>query len=288
MRRFELLEPRSMQAAWQILAHHEDSRPIAGGTALLILINQGLYFPKTLVNLKKIKDASDITYDPQHDLRIGALASIYDLETSPVIREYYPLLANACHVVANIRIRNMATIGGNLAHADYQSDPPAALIALDARVELSSQKGVRELSLEKFLVGSYETNLEPAELITTLSVPPPPQGTRGIYLKFTTGSSEDRPCAGIAARVQMKNGICENVRLVVGAVSSTPIRARKAEELARGERLTPKLIREMALEAAKVVEPVEDLRGPAGYKRRIVEVLARRALDVLAGKGGAA
>jgi carbon-monoxide dehydrogenase medium subunit len=288
MRRFELLEPRSMQAAWQILAHHEDARPIAGGTALLILINQGLYFPKTLVNLKKIKDASDITYDPQHGLRIGALASIYDLETSPVVREYYPLLANACHVVANIRIRNMATIGGNLAHADYQSDPPAALVALDGKVELSSLKGVRELSLEKFLVGSYETNLEPAELITALLVPPPPQGTRGTYLKFTTRSSEDRPCAGIAAIVQMRNGICENVRLVVGAVSSTPIRTRKAEELARGEKLTPKLIGEMALEAAKVVEPVEDLRGPAGYKRRIVAVLARRALDVLAGEGALA
>jgi carbon-monoxide dehydrogenase medium subunit len=281
MRRFELLEPRSMQAAWQMLAHREDSRPIAGGTALLILINQGLYSPKTLVNLQKINDASDITYDPQHGLRIGALASIYDLETSPVIREHYPLLANACHVVANIRIRNMATIGGNLAHADYQSDPPAALIALDGRVELSSQKGVRELSLEKFLVGSYETNLEPAELITALLVPPQPQGTRGTYHKFTTRSSEDRPCAGIAAIAQMKNGICENVRLVVGAVSSTPIRARKAEELARGATLTPKLIREMALEAAKVVEPVEDLRGSAGYKRKIVEVLARRALDVL-------
>src|SRR5262245_22870125 len=288
MRRFELLEPRSMEAALQALTNHEDSRPIAGGTALLILINQGLYFPKTLVNLKKIKDASDITYDPQDGLRIGALASIYDLETSPVVREYYPLLANACHVVANIRIRNMATIGGNLAHADYQSDPPAALVALDGRVELSSQKGVRELSLEKFLVGSYETKLEPAELITALLVPPPPQGTRGTYLKFTTRSSEDRPCAGIAAIGQMKNGICENVRLVVGAVSSTPIRTRKAEELARGEKLTPELMREMAREAAKVVEPVEDLRGGAGYKRRLVEVLARRALDVLAGEGGAA
>ena len=116
MRRFQLEEPRSMQEALQILVDREDSKPIAGGTALLILIKQGLYVPKTLVNLKKIKNASDITYDAERGLRVGALTTIHDLETSPVVCEHYPTLANACHVVANIRIRNMATIGGNLAH----------------------------------------------------------------------------------------------------------------------------------------------------------------------------
>lgn len=278
MRRFELIEPKSIEEACQVLAEREDSRPIAGGTALLILIKQGVYIPKTLVNLKKIKDASDITYDSQRGLRVGALTSIYDLESSPAVRECYPTLADACHVVANIRIRNMATIGGNLAHGDYQSDPPAVLIALDSKVELKSRAGTREVLLEKFLVGSYETAIEPGELLTALLVPPAPKGLRGTYIKFTTRSSEDRPSAGIAALARLENGVCEDVRLVVGAVSPTPVRVRKAEELARGEKPTQKLVDEMAQEAARVVQPIEDLRGPTEYKRQLVNVLVRRAL----------
>ena len=288
MRRFELIEPRSMEEACQILSEREDSRPIAGGTALLILIKQGVYIPKTLVNLKKIRDAAEITYDSQRGLRVGALSSIYELESSAVVREHYPTLAHACHVVANIRIRNMATIGGNLAHGDYQSDPPAVLMALDSRVELRGRAGVREVALEEFLVGSYETALEPGELLTALLVPPPPEGLRGIYIKFTTRSSEDRPCAGIAALARLKGGVCGDLRLVVGAVSPAPVRIRKAEEIARGETLTPGLIEEIAQEAARVVEPIEDLRGPADYKRHVVGVLARRALEALGREGGAA
>jgi carbon-monoxide dehydrogenase medium subunit len=285
MRRFELIEPHSMPEAWNALASCEESKPIAGGTALLILIKQGIYVPKTLVSLNKISDGSDISYNPQLGLRVGALASIYQLETSRFVRDHYPVLANACHLVANIRIRNMATIGGNLAHADYQSDPPAVLIALDAKIELSSSKGVRHVSLEEFLLGSYETQLQPAELVTALLLPPPPLGVRGTYIKFTTRSSEDRPCAGIAMIAQMKNGICESIRLVVGAVSQTPIRIRKAEELARAEKLTPQLIKEMAVEAAKAIDPITDLHGPADYKRHIVEVLTGRALATLSQEG---
>src|SRR5439155_19918347 len=138
MRRFEILEPKSIKEACRILSEKEDVKVIAGGTALLILIKHGVFVPKTLVNLKKIKGAEEITYNPTEGLRVGALASIYDVESAPAVREHYPLLAQACHVVANIRIRNMATIGRNLAHADNQSDPPAALVALNASVELTS------------------------------------------------------------------------------------------------------------------------------------------------------
>ena len=131
MRRFDLAEPTTLQEACRILEGDGESKAVAGGTALLTLIKHGIFVPKTLVNLKKIASASDISYDPHYGLRVGALATIYDLETAPSVQQYYPVLAQACHVVANIRIRNMATIGGNLAHGDYQSDPPTALIALD-------------------------------------------------------------------------------------------------------------------------------------------------------------
>ena len=215
---------------------------IAGGTALLTLIKHGIFVPKTLVNLKKIKGASDISYDAQTGLRVGALAAIYDIESSPLVRQHYPVLAEACHVVANIRIRNMATIGGNLAHGDYQSDPPTVLVALDAVVELLSRAGTRQMKLSDFLKGSYETALEPGELVSALIVPPAGR-LGGTYTKFTTGSSEERPCVGVAALATMENGICAELRLVVGAVSPKPVRLEEAEAMARGEKLTARFDR---------------------------------------------
>ena len=277
MRRFEMLEPKSIQEASEILSEREDAKLIAGGTALLILIKQGVFVPKTLVNLKKIKGAAEITYNPTEGLRVGGLATIYDVESAPAVRQHYPLLAQACHVVANIRIRNMATIGGNLAHADSQSDPPAALVALDASVELTNHNRVRTAKLGDFLLGSYETALEQDELLSALLVPPPLPGTQCAYLKFTTRSSEDRPCAGVAALVRRSNGICEEARVVVGAVSPAPVVVGEQDRV-RGKRLTSDLIREIAQEAGELVDPIEDLRGTVDYKRHLVKVLVRRAL----------
>ena len=134
-----------------------------------------------MVNLKKIGDAGAITFDPVNGLRIGALATINEIETSETVRRHYPALAEACHVVANIRIRNMATIGGNLAHGDYQSDPPTVLAALNARVELMSADKIRQLALADFQLGSYETALQPGELLSAVVIPPLPQGmTRSL------------------------------------------------------------------------------------------------------------
>jgi carbon-monoxide dehydrogenase medium subunit len=277
MRRFEILEPKSIAEACKILAAEEDVKLIAGGTALLILIKQGIFIPKTLINLKKIKDAGEIIYNSKDGLRIGGLASIYDVESAAVVREHYPLLAEACHVVANIRIRNMATIAGNLAHADYQSDPPAALVALDASVELTNRNRVRSIKLADFLIGMYETCLERDELLTGLLVPPPPPNSKGTYLKFATRSSEDRPCAGVAAWVQRSNGTCEAARVVVGAVSPVPVMITGAD-LVNGTAMTSESIEEVASKAQAAVNPIDDLRGTAAYKRHLVKVLVRRAL----------
>ena len=278
MRRFELAEPNSLQEACALLSDNGEAKVIAGGTALLTLIKHGIFVPKALVNLKKIKGASDITYDAQTGLRVGALAAIYDIEASPLVRQHYPVLAEACHVVANIRIRNMATIGGNLAHGDYQSDPPTVLVALNAVVELLSRAGTRQMKLADFFKGSYETALEPGELVSALIVPPA-ESLSGTYTKFTTGSSEERPCVGVAALTTMESGICAELRLVVGAVSPKPVRLEKAESMARGEKLTSQLIERIASDASSSVEPIDDLRGTVDYKRHLVHVLVRRALS---------
>lgn len=276
MRRFELAEPGTLTEACRILSDYPEAKALAGGTALLTLIKHGIFVPQTLVNLKKIGAASAIEFDAQQGLRIGALASIFDVESSPLVRQHYPALAEACHVVANIRIRNMATLGGNLAHGDYQSDPPTMLVALDASVELIHKSGQRQMKLSEFLLGSYETALEPGELVSAVLVPPP-NGWRGTYIKFTTGSSEERPAAGVAALAQMERGACRELRLVVGAISPRPARIFNAEELARGKEISPVLLEAISAEASRVVEPIDDLRGPADYKRHLVGVLARRA-----------
>jgi carbon-monoxide dehydrogenase medium subunit len=190
------------------------------------------------------------------------------------------LLAQACHVVANIRIRNMATIGGNLAHADSQSDPPAALVAFDASVELTRGKTVRSVKLRDFLLGSYETGMARDEILTALSVPPPPASSNGTYLKFTTRSSEDRPCAGVAAWVRATNGNVEEARVVIGAVSPAPVVL--SEQFSSGQKFTTDAIAEIARKAAAAVDPIDDLRGPADYKRQLVQVLVRRALSACA------
>jgi carbon-monoxide dehydrogenase medium subunit len=281
MRHFELVEPRSLNEACAILANAADAKPVAGGTALLTIIKQGLLLPKLLVNLKKIRDASAIGRDPVGGLRIGALATISDVESSPLVRQHYAVLAQACHVVANIRIRNMATLGGNLAHGDYQSDPPTVLAALDARVEIIGAGGRRELKLADFQRGSYETALESGELISAVLIPPLPKGMRGLYVKFTTGSSEERPCAGVAALAQMDNGICRELRLAVGAVSERPVQIA-TDELANNKAMTNDSIAEIANLAARSIDPIDDVRGPADYKRHLVGVLVRRALAAVA------
>ncbi|MDE0214541.1 MAG: xanthine dehydrogenase family protein subunit M [Deltaproteobacteria bacterium] len=271
MRNFDLLEPKTVTEACRMLDDGEDVRPVSGGTALLILIKQGLLRPQTLVNLKKLEGANAITRDAAGAVRIEAMATIHEVETSPVVREHLPVLAAACHQVANIRIRHLATIGGNLAHGDHQSDPPGVLVALDAEVELSATQGSRAMKFADFLLGTYETALEPGEMVTAVTVPPVRGRLVGDYLKFTTGSSEERPCAGITALVRLEDHRPVEARLVVGAVAARPL-------LLCGTDPTEGALQQMAERAAEEIDPIPDLHGSAEYKRHLVRVLGRRAL----------
>ena len=271
MRSFDLLEPRTVAEACRMLAAGADVRPVSGGTALLILVKQGLLRPRTLVNLKKLEGANAITWDPAAGVRIEAMATIHEVETSPVVRERLPVLAAACHQVANVRIRHLATMGGNLAHGDHQSDPPGVLMALDAAVELRGARGARTMKLADFLVGVYETALEEGEMVTAVTVPPVEGRLAGRYLKFTTGSSEERPCVGVTALVRLAGGRPVEARLAVGAAAARPLLLCRADP-------SEAALAEMADRAADEIDPIPDLRGSAGYKRHLVRVLGRRVL----------
>jgi carbon-monoxide dehydrogenase medium subunit len=259
-----------------------DARAMAGGTALLVLIKQGVYLPETLVSLRRIAGLADITATADGGLRIGALATIGEVERHPLVRSRYPALAEACHVVANVRIRNLATIGGNLAHADHQSDPPAALLALGARLEVAGGATSRSVAMSDFLLGAYETSLGPAELIAAIVLPTPEPGWQGTYLRFTTGSSEERPAVAVAALVRLDDGRCTDARLVIGAVGPTPARCDVAESLLRGRTIDAECIGEVGQAVSGAVEATDDLRGSARYKRRIAGVVAERALERIA------
>jgi aerobic carbon-monoxide dehydrogenase medium subunit len=284
VRPFDLLEPQTLEDAARILADDPDLKAIAGGTALVILMKQGVFLPQRLVNLKKVRDASYVEFDPARGLRLGALTSIFDVESHPLVRRHYPALADATHKVANIRIRNLATIGGNLAHADYQSDPPTVFAALDAHVVTTGSDGERRLPLSEFLAGAYETALRPGELVREIQLPPPEPGLDGVYLKFVTRTAGDRPCAGVAAFARCEDGVIEKVRVVVGAVNPVPVRIVAVEERLRGQRVADVDLHAVSQLASESIDPIGDLRGGEWYKRQIVPVLVRRALEQVLGE----
>jgi carbon-monoxide dehydrogenase medium subunit len=280
----EVLEPRTVEEAAALRGEHGDeAKLLAGGTALVLMLRNRLIAPRYLISLNTLPGLRDISYQPGEGLRLGALATIAQAERAPALRERYPALADTYHKVANIRVRWAATVGGNLTEADYASDPPAMLVALGARIRAAGPRGTREIPMEEFFQDYYETALADDEVLTEIVVPEPAAGTRATYLKFITRSSEDRPCVGVAATLRLDaTGTCEDLRVVVGAVAGTPQRLPEAEALARGERPTPALFQQIGDAYARAIDPIDDVRGSAWYRRRMVRVLVARALNELA------
>ncbi len=281
MPNIKLLQPNSIDEAVTLLgAQNDETKIISGGTALVIMLKNRLIAPATLLSLGRLSELRRIRHEPGVGLRIGALATIREAELSPLIRDQHPTLAQTFGKVGNVRVRNAATVGGNLSEADYASDPPCLLVALRARIKARSAKSEREIPLVSLFKGFYETALAADEILTELIVPDPQPGTRSTYLKYVSRSSEDRPCVGMAAVLETQaDGTCDELRLVAGAVAEIPQEITAAEEQARGQRLTGPLIEEIAQAYADAIEPLSDLRGSPWYRKKIIQVLARRAMQ---------
>src|SRR5262245_24499027 len=276
---FDWLEPTTIPDALAAMARYgEDARVIAGGTWVTLVLKQGLLMPSALISLRRVPELDQIQYDPTAGLRIGTLVTHRAMETSPVLREHYPMLAETFGVVANVRIRNQATVGGCLCDADYASDPPAMLTALGATVRLQSAAGERQIAVRDFITGHYETTLREGELLTEVIVPSLPANGRGTYLKYRTRSHEDRPCVGVAVVLATNGDLCSHLRVVVGAVASRPQQLPDIEKLALGKPITEALVRQMADGYADSIDPLEDLRGSSWYRRQMIRVLVRRAI----------
>ena len=281
MPNIKLLQPTSLDEAVSLLSEQSDeTKIVSGGTALVIMLRNRLIAPATLLSLGRLQELRSTRHEPGTGLRIGALVTIREAETSGVVRDKHPVLARTFGKVGNVRVRNAATVGGNLTEADYASDPPCVLVALRARVKARSAKGEREIPLTDFFKGFYETVLTADEILTELIVPDPVSGSRAAYLKYVSRSSEDRPCVGMAVVLENNpDGSCKDLRLVAGAVSEMPQEIASAEALARGKRLTDGVIEEIAEAYSAGIEPLSDLRGSGWYRKQIIRVMARRAMQ---------
>jgi aerobic carbon-monoxide dehydrogenase medium subunit len=282
---FELEEPGSLTEALGLLDPEDSAvRPIAGGTALMLMMKSGLYRPRRLVSLRKVAPGlADIGVGPDGALEIGAMVRLSELQRSAVIRDFAPLIAETLRTHSNVRVRNVATIGGNLAHADPHMDLPPMLIALDARVRAAGPAGEREIAVEDLFAAYLETVLANNELITSVVVPAQPQ-RRAAYIKCTARSADDWPALGIAVSFEIEDGVVRDARIAIGAATETAMRLRQAEALLTVRRLDDALLKDVGRAASAEAPVVADHHGSASYKRVLVEVYLRRTLhQALAG-----
>ncbi len=279
---FEFHNAASLEQAMEMLDRYgDDARLMAGGTALVLQMKQRFAQPGYVIGLRPlaVRDGLGGIEETDAALRIGSLCTLRRLEDSALLRDRVPLLADAVSRVATRRIRSMATIGGGLVNGDPNQDPPPALMALDASVELTSSTGARTCAVEDLFIDYYDTDVQPGEVLTAINVPVPAGNTAGAYLKFLPRTAEDYATVAVAAVVSRNgDGDCRDIRIALGAVGTTPIRARAAEDLLRGQPLSEDAIRAAAATVPDAVDPLDDFRGSADYKREMSAVFTRRAM----------
>ena len=287
MRPFELTEPGSLDEAVSLLARDDAARPIAGGTALLLMVKAGLFQPETLVSLRRLRpELAGITRHDDGSLRIGAMTSLTELGRSPLVRETFPVITHTLRTLSNVRIRNVATIGGHLAHGDPHMDLPPVLLCLGARVRVRGPQAERWIGLEDLFAGYYETTLARDELIAEVVVPAPAHHSAASYVKFTALSADDWPAVGVAVSAARHDGRIGDVRVALGAAAERALRLTDVESGLQGQPPSADLIREAGDSAAQAVRPLGDLRGSAEYKREMVRVHTRRAVRAVLGALG--
>jgi carbon-monoxide dehydrogenase medium subunit len=280
MHDFTFHSPTSLEEAFDLLdRHREDARLIAGGTALLLLMKQRLTQPRHLISLAAIAGLDRLEVK-DGALHIGSTCSHRAVETSPLVQRGWPLLAETYRHVATVRIRNAATVGGGLAHADPNQDPPPSLIVLGASVQIRSRRGERTLPVEALATGYYETALQPGEVLTGVVVPPLPPAGGTAFIKLLPRTADDYATVSVAALVRLDpQGRCQEARVALGSAGPVPVRARRTEDALQRQRLTPTVIREAAELTKEAVDPLDDFRGSASYKRDMAAVMTRRALE---------
>lgn len=277
IRSFELLQPRSVDEAIKLLAKHgDDARPIGGGTTLIILMKQrALHYPY-LVDLQSVSGLDQISRESD-GVRIGALATHRSVELSPPIRQSFPVVAEAFSKIGNVRVRQTASVGGNLAHADYRLDPPPPLLVLGAVVNALGPNGSRSIPIKDFFRGLYETALEPGELIVDVKIPFMPPDSKAVYLRYSSLSGNDWPCLGVAALAIRQDGRFQELRLALGGVAATPLLI-EGLDLVKDQSVDDSVMDKLLDVVDEQISPSSDLRGSEWYKRKMVRVFVKKAI----------
>ena len=277
IRDFEYFAPKTLKEALTLVDKYgDDCKIIGGGQSLLILMRQGLVAPQYLISIKGLSELSYIK-DTKEGLNIGALTTHRAIEKSPVIQKKFSVLADMEQRLASIQTRNWGTIGGNLCHGEPAGDPAPVLIALKATLTTTSLKGERNTAVEDFSLDYFETALEPGELLTEIQLPAAPPHTGTAYTKFNVIQS-DLATVGVAVSITLgsSDGICQDIRIALGASAPTPMRAKKAEEVLRGKKITDDLLKKAGEVASTEAQPISDIAASEEYRRELVRVLVAR------------
>ncbi len=285
---FDLAEPTSLAAAVKLLDPDDATiRPIAGGTALMLMMKAGVFSPEKLVSLRKIESKYSSISAGADGLRIGAMTTLNAIERSADVKKLTPIITRTMLTLSNVRVRNVATIGGALAHGDPHMDLPPVLMALGATLTVIGPKGERKLAVEELFAGYYETVLEKNELIAEVHVPS--QGSKkAAYMKVTTGSADDWPALGVAAVIDGDGKSIKSARLVASAATDKATRLKAAEAVVNGKTVSDDLLVKAGEAAASECDYIADVRGSVPYKRELMKVYVRRAIRAaLDGKDGA-
>lgn len=275
---FEYFVPKKVEEALKLLSQYEEGecKVIAGGQSLIILMKQRLLTPKYLIDIKGLSDLDYIKLDDKQSLKIGALTTHRSIEKSPVIQNRFSVLAEMEQNISSVETRNRGTIGGNVCHGDPGGDPVPVLIALNAKLKMTSLSGERTMDAEDFTLDYFETALRHNELLTEIQVPPLPPNTGVKFTKFSQIAG-DYANASVAVLITLdKNEICDNVRIALGSVGIAPMRAKKAEEILKGKRISDDLLAEAGRVASEEASPTTDAEVSEEYKRELVRVLVKR------------
>jgi len=276
---FEYFRPKTIPEAVALLQQHgDDAKILSGGQSLIPMMKLRLARPGYLIDINRIAGLSYVKEEGGF-LKIGGLTREAELEFSPVVRAKYPIIVDTAHVIADPQVRNLATVGGNLAHGDPANDHPATMVAVGAQVVATGAKGERVIPIEDFFLSLFSTALEHEEILTEIRIPIPPPRSGGAYMKLERKVG-DFATAAVAVQLTLDDkGACQKVGIGLTNVGPTPIKARKAEAFLRGKKLDQATIGQAAQLAADEAEPSADLRGPVEFKRGLVKEFTKRTLS---------
>ena len=251
---------------------------MAGGTDLINFMQARAIVPEYVVDIKNIPEMSQLEFDEKEGLIVGALTKLRDIELSPLVQEKYPALAEAVHVVASTQVRSKGTLAGNICNASPSADTVPALIALGASLEIKGTEHPRRIPLDEFYLSFKKMALEPGEIVRSVRIPVQASNTRAAYIKHAFRKAMDLAVVGVGASITIEDGVCVDARLALGAVAPTAVRARNAEEVLIGSRLTNDVLEAAGKAAMNDCSPISDVRASAEYRHDMVRVFTKRAV----------